>query len=292
MKRLTILLAAALLLTGCGDYDSSPGAEAESSSEEVTEEVTEEETEPETEELTDAPTAYIDDEGSIVIDGKKYKDGSSELQEKVDNMMESMASYLDLEPYKVPEEYRTVPEDWQRVSHYGMSISCPADSVQEDNGFGVVYTSQSCGSVTMLDDPDAEPEDSDLAELTEEYLEREKEKKARAFEALGLGYDGSDRSYMRNYLLLTREEVDALEDEELRDTIYGMGAGFMFYDRVFMIPREEYDVYIMRFGEKYLEEGQVGFMIDLLTDDKEYTALAAGGDLETAMRIASSITLD
>ena len=290
MKRIALILAAALLLTGCGDYDSAPGAGAESSSEEITEEVTEEVTEEATEELTETPSAYIDDEGSIVVDGKKYKDGSSEIQEKVDNMMESMASYLALTPYEVPEEYMTVPEDWQRVSHYGVSISCPAECVfEEDKG---MYVSESSEMTVALEDPDAEPEDPELAAQLEEIEREGKVEDTEAFEALGLEYDGSKRSYMRNYLSLTREEADAVEDKELRERIHGMGAGFMFYDKVFMIPGEEYDVYLLHFGGKISEDGQESFVIELLTDDKEYRAGAYAGDLETAMKIAASIKLD
>ena len=296
MKRISLILAAALLLTGCGDYDSAPGAESENSSEKVTEEVTEPETEEvteeATEEVTDTPGAYIDDEGSIVIDGKKYKDGTSELQEKLDNINEKMASYLDLTPYEVPEEYRSVPTDWQRVSHYGMSISCPAECTPEENDGGVTYFSESLGVEVALIDLDAAQLDSGLADLTGDYLEREEENNARAFEALGLEYDGSKRSYIRNYLFLTREEVDAMEDEELRDTIYSMGAGFMFYDKVFMIPGNEYDIYLMHMKSRYTEDGTEVIAIELLTDDKEYSAGVYAGDIETAMRIAASITLE
>ena len=265
MKRITLILAAALLLTGCGDYDSAPGAEGESSSEEITEEVTEEETEPETEEHTEPETeeenepeteeeAEPDDPDVNSSPSTHYQVGSVTLTE-------------------VPEDLKELPDGWKIMTECGLSFAVPEDCIcDEPTNESALITG---GGV-----------DINLARNTGFGYSDEEDRDmfTQAFAGVGKSFDGTNSSFFNCFFTITPEEY-ADADQETKDLLNTLATFYDAMDRVYHVEGNGVESFILHFSN-IDQPSYCAFIVD--EDDSISLGVTFSDSSKDALRVAAS----
>ena len=122
----------------------NPGTSAETdyaASTEETRAATEKETEESTETATEEQTEPVSElvEGDVIeIDGKKHK--VVDFDDEIDAMYNTMGSYLDLKESKIPEKLKNIPENWETVTRYGISLKVPTGFTETEMDGNPMFT--------------------------------------------------------------------------------------------------------------------------------------------------------
>ncbi|MBQ8961002.1 MAG: hypothetical protein IJ071_07275 [Ruminococcus sp.] len=249
MKRILIILASALLLTGCGAYDEA-GEEQESSSQEVTEEVaeeeTEEETEPpteeETEEETEPPTEEETDEETEAPTEEEHEedpDVNADLHYQTGSVILS----------EVPEDLKVLPDGWITMTELGLSFAMPEGSVCKAPGEDSALIDG--GGVTM----------NLVKDMTLTYNDEQfRELYTSAFAGVGKDFDGTNRSFFSCYFNITPEEY-ASADQETKDTLDSIATLYDQVDRVYHVEGKGVESFVLHFAD-FDQPSYCAFVVD------------------------------
>ena len=253
MKKLAILIAAVslLALTGCGKDTAAS--------------VSEEETTAETTTLS--------------------------LDEKVINLEKLNASYLKklaLTASELPAEALDIPDDWEKLTVNGVSVSLPA-GFTVDAEDSTVYDFKSGdveGYVYFY-----EADENDVNTLYKYLIEGTDLESI--FGSFGLEFDGTVRSLYKNLLKLTAEDLESA-DEKTKNDLSSFGALFMFTDKMYDLEKDGCELFISDMKDSMKDDdGNDAYSVDIFDDNSELYVVTIGcKDELTALRIAASADLE
>lgn len=283
MKRTLAILTVitAVFCTACGhDTAETDYAASTEETQAVTEKETEESTEAPTEEQTEPVSELV--EGDVIeIDGKKHK--VVDFDDEIAAMYNTMGSYLDLKESKIPEKLKNIPENWETVTRYGISLKVPTGFTETEMDGNPMLT------VCTEDGTEVEIAFS-LVEETEETLQspEEIEKITEAFASIGVECDGTRESIYRAALSISREDADNAP-EEYREKLYMTGAYLMFKDGAFIVERDNADIFIFHVPTKIADDGKHIFMGEITKNGETVSTYAVvSEDMDTALQIAAT----
>lgn len=265
---LTVLTA--IFCTACGhDNDTTDYG----NSVEETQTVTKTETEPASELV----------EGDIIeINGKKHK--VVDFDDEIDAMYNTAASYIDLKESKIPEKLKTVPDNWVTVTKLGISLKVPADYTETEVDGSPMVT------VCTEDSKEAEIVFASVEETEETAQSPEDIEKAKeAFASIGVECDGTRAGMYRALLSISREDADNAP-EEYRETLYLMGLHFMFKDAVFIVERDNANIFVSHMPTKLTNDGKHLFIGEITKNGEPVSTYAVvSKDMDTALQIAATV---
>lgn len=283
MKKLLLVITAAMLcLGGCG-HDYEPITEKSSDiSSETTDAV-----------LTDNENDASYNEDELIADIEEFKKGLFPMNETA---------------MEIPEEYFTVPDDWKTVNfENGVSMKVPADvnnhekltsiekytnEVPEENikeTIKVSYILQNDWS--EVETTEETPEEREMMNLFFEKMNMISYEESKNNENLydkplaELGIDTNGTRYGRIKALLSITEADlAGLDEITANTIrYAKGISLLPYQNAYILETETAHIFIHQYGE------DSNYWINVMpSENLEYCFVVKAEDKDTALQIAAS----
>lgn len=189
-----------------------------------------------------------------------------------------------------------VPDDWHEVSYGSLSLMVPSDVVESQETKRAYYfvNEEKTIRVMFMEEPQQWEKNKDYSD--EEYPDMTDENLKKAFEELGIVYDGTRPSL--NKALLSVTEADRTDSNaesfKLIATLKAQCIG-MFFPGVHYLESDGKDVFVyfyegIKFDPSAPQEEHNSVWVEVFTDDETiYSLIITAASQEEALRIASTI---
>ncbi|MBR5682063.1 MAG: hypothetical protein IKW96_02105 [Ruminococcus sp.] len=278
-KTLTVLMAAAMLLTAVSCGKDGKKTFSDEAAPNVTAEIT---------------TKSIED---ILAE---YTTTAEELEKQISEMKETAMERVDLTAQKL-QNYE-IPDDWKEMSDGRIKFLVPPDVEDKTTSkskliMGKFQNEDRSVAVTIMNGNDwnehyeaeAEDEDDYFPEVSEENV-------VKAFKELGIDYDGTRTSFYKAVLSFTSADRTDENAKAFDTAALAKGLCFLTFPEVFYGDHDGHDVYahgyppINSLGKKS-KDSDCKFWVGAFADSNtEYTLMVTARSREEALMICSTIT--